>query len=110
MPTPAYIAIGEIMRSPGVRRVLDGVADRIAARAVAITARDHLGPTDVVTRFSGTRPKGRPYSQVGIVQRTGPQARAALSQANGYSEFGTATTPRSRLAGQSISGARNPNP
>jgi hypothetical protein len=111
MPTPTYLWVQQIMQMKSVRDKCDQVADRLAARVNTIAARDNLSrKADPVHQSSGTRPKGRPYSRVGIAYRTRPQAQAELAAALDGTEFGTATTPRTRLIGQSISGARNPNP
>lgn len=95
-----YLALQQIQQSELVRSKLDQVADRIAARAKSITDRDRRSKElDVVTRTRGTRPRGRAYSQVGIIDRTRKQAEDVLTQAN---QGGTVP-----LTAQALSGAQS---
>lgn len=116
MPDLRFLAIKQIMQSRGVRKKLDEVADRIAARAEFVAQQDtRRGRPPQVNLSSGTRPGAkspigaeRPYSRVGFSHATTAQARADVSATLGGSEFGTATTPRTRSVARTISGSRNP--
>lgn len=78
--------IQKAMKQDGVRAQLKVVAERVASRARSIAASENLDMN--VTVVSGIRPTGRPFSNV-VVD-------------NADQEFGTATTPRSRVLGRSL--------
>jgi hypothetical protein len=84
----SYQFARQVMQSPGVRRSLDKVADRVAAEANRLARAQGLG---VAARVDGTRPKGRPYARVSM---TGSQ------------EWGTHTEPRRRILGQAAASVR----
>jgi hypothetical protein len=85
-----YRAIGEIMRSQPVRRALRERAEPIAERARALARSDGLDELAEAIRIEdGTRPRGRPYSQVVIDHPDGE-----------IYEFGTTKTEARRLLGR----------
>lgn len=57
-----YRGIGELMREPGIRAALHDRAEVIASRARQLATAERLKAEIEVT--DGTRPRGRPYSQV----------------------------------------------
>lgn len=84
MAISTYQWLGEIMRSDAVRVVLDRVADELETRLNAVVAQ-HGGAkvAGTVNRYDGTRPKGRPYDQVGLNAVPRLTAEQELAQANG---------------------------
>jgi|tagenome__1003787_1003787.scaffolds.fasta_scaffold20721739_3 hypothetical protein len=88
MAAGTYQFVRQVMQSPGVRRSLAGVADRVAAEANRLARQQGLGG---VARVDGTRPKGRPYARVLM---TGSQ------------EWGTYMEPRRRILGQATASVR----
>lgn len=78
--------IQKAMQHEGVRSQLEVVAKRVASKARSIATAEGLDMNVVVV--SGTRPTGRPFSNV-VVD-------------NVDQEFGTATTPRARVLGRAL--------
>lgn len=77
-------AIGDAMRSQGVRNALRDQAERIARNARSINSSENVKAT--VSVSSGTNARGRPYSRV--------ESDAADA------EFGTSKTARRRVLGR----------
>lgn len=82
-------AIGDAMRSPGVRNALREQAQAIASRARSINSAE--GVKASVTTEHGTNARQRPYSRV-------------LST-NAEAEFGTSRTARRRVLGRAAEGS-----
>lgn len=101
MPNPVYLFVREVMQLPEVRKKLDEVADRLASRLATVVAQSgHASKDARVNRSAGTRPKGRPFSQVGMSQirrldAQGELARALDPQARTNAKLrATARSPR----------------
>lgn len=90
---PSYQGIGDVMRSPGVRRAVTRAADRIAdeaqriARAEAYDTGDYADSIHVEVDSSGRRPRARVVAS----------DYKAL-----WIEFGTVDTPKVRTLGRAV--------
>ena len=89
MPLLTYKQIGDIARSPAVRKKLAEVADRIARNAEGIAAAE--GVDAKIVRSDGTRPRGRPFARV---------------TADGIQEWGTNEVERRRVLGRAVQQSR----
>lgn len=79
-----FRAVGDAMRSQGVRRALAQRADRIAAAARSLNAAEQVDAR--IGREDGTNARGRPY---GRITSTAVDA-----------EYGTSKTARRRVLGR----------